>query len=213
MRFLAPAAAALILACASNASAQGLDETFDPHAQNPSPESSSGLAPGSTIAERNRITNRGMIYSPPTEQRLVDKGRIEPTRPAVGTTTVTAAEYGAETRARPHRTLLITGGAIFVGTYAASVVVGATLSEDADRNLIVPVAGPWIALAERHCGLGDCGFYEDVNDWGLIASGVLQAAGIGLMITSLFIEEPRHRTHAKVRVVPMGAGVGALGTF
>lgn len=212
MRFLAPAAVALILAWSPAAGAQARDETFDPHAQNPSPDSSSGVDPGTTVAERNRITNRGMIYAAPTEQRLVARGRIEPS-PAVGTTTTTAAEIGAERTSRPNRTLLVTGGAIFLGTYAASAVVGGILSEDADRNLVIPVAGPWIALGNRDCGLGECGFYEDVNAWALIASGVLQGAGIALAISSLFIAEPRERTQAKVRVVPIGAGVGAIGTF
>lgn len=204
MRILAAAAAALTFAWSLPAAAQGPSE--DLHQPRPSPETSTGINPATT---------RGMDRMPepvsPNERRL-ESGRIEPS-PPVGTTTITAAQYGAETRARPNRTILVTGGAIFLGTYAASAIVGATVSEDADRHLVIPVAGPWMALGQRDCSLGECGFYEDINAWGLIASGFAQAAGLGLVIASLFIEEPRQRTHAKVRVVPMGAGVGALGTF
>lgn len=111
------------------------------------------------------------------------------------TTTVTSANWAQqehpEDRARPSRTLLLTGGAIFLGSYAASAIASAIVGTDGDRWLALPVAGPWIALGERQtsCGFGDCGFHEDVNLIGITASGVAQAAGLGLMLASLFVSE------------------------
>lgn len=205
MRFLAPAAAALITAVSVPSFAQGTPT--DLHDRNVSPESSTGVNPLTT-----RGTNRGM---PPMgsamETRVIEQQPSSSSR--VGTTTLTSAEVGAEERARPHRTLLLTGGAIFLGTYAASAIVGATVGTDADRNLAIPLAGPWIALGKRDCGIGECGFYEDVNGIALVTSGVAQAAGLALVITSLFVEETREHPRAKVRVVPIGAGLGAVGTF
>lgn len=154
------------------------------------------------------------------------------TYPASSTTT-TAATYDPyasadkESSFRPNRPMLITGGAIFLGSYAASAIVAGTSNTQADNDyLAIPVAGPWINLAERPCGLGDCGSREDVNQALIIGSGVAQAAGIGLMVASLFVPENKERTVAKsakvvakpeVKVVPLqlrsGGGFGAIGTF
>jgi hypothetical protein len=148
-------------------------------------------------------------------------------------TTTTAATYdpmvGAERSrsVRPNRPMLITGGSIFLGTYAASAVQGAISNTDADRNNFIPVAGPWMNLSERQCNLGDCGTREDVHNLLIIGSGVAQAVGVGLSIASLFVPEERDRYEAKAKekkvakpqmtVTPVslqgGGGLGAFGTF
>lgn len=152
------------------------------------------------------------------------------------TTTTTAAEYqegvGAERGGytyRPNRALLATGAGIFVATYAASAIVAASNDRDYDDKLFIPVVGPWLDLADRPCGLGDCGTAEDWNQALLIGSGVLQGGGIALALISLAVPEHRETTVAsarerslaaakpKVKVTPInlrgGGGVGAVGTF
>lgn len=153
------------------------------------------------------------------------------------TTTTTAAEYqeavGAEKagyKVRPNTAVLATGAAMLVLPYAAGAIVAASNDRDYDDKLWWPVAGPWIDLADRPCGLGDCGTAEDWNQALLIGSGVLQGAGVLLMITSAFVPETRKSetvasarekslaaAKPKVNVTPInvrgGGGVGAVGTF
>lgn len=149
---------------------------------------------------------------------------------ATSTTTITSAEYyegvGAEKPSwSPNKPLLGLGSALFVGTYGASVIVGAASGNDADKKLFIPVVGPWIDMGERSCGFGQCNATEDFNNALLVASGVAQAAGIGFVVASLFVpDSSSSRSIAKappkpeVHVLPTsfgraGAGVGAVGTF
>jgi hypothetical protein len=217
MRTLAASAAiALSLAWSSSSAAQEADL----HTQSVSPEASRGVNPGTT-----RGLNRGL---PGAASAVEPRPEVEGDARSV--TTTTAATWGApEARpdvdrptqtvtSTPNRTLLFTGSAIFLGTYVASAIVGTTVGTDADENLAIPVVGPWIALGERSCTFGECGLHEDVNVLGLIASGVAQAAGIGLAITSLFVSEARPVKTSGVRLAPMavgraGAGIGAGGAF
>jgi hypothetical protein len=154
------------------------------------------------------------------------------------TTTTTGAEYqenvGAERAGytyRPNRALLATGAGIFIASYGASAIVAASNDNTSDDNLFIPVAGPWIDLADRPCGLFDCGSTEDWNQVLLIGSGVAQGAGVALALLSLVVPEhheaaiakatPRERSlaasKAKVQVTPInvrgGGGFGAIGTF
>jgi hypothetical protein len=131
---------------------------------------------------------------------------------------------------KPNRSMLITGSVIFLGTYAGSATVGAFSDTKGDKNLSIPVVGPWIDVAERDCKLGDCTTREDVNIVHLIGSGAAQAAGLGILIGSFFVHErkdgrpaPQPKTlpdggaSAKVQILPLGlragAGIGAFGTF
>ncbi len=153
-------------------------------------------------------------------------------------TTTTAATYdpmvSAERRERsyrPNRPMLVTGSAILIGTYAGTAIQGAVSDTSADRNNLIPIAGPWINMGERQCQLGDCDTREDLHNVLLIGSGVGQAVGLGLTIASLFVSEDRDE-YAKARRTPQvakvkvpelhvlpvsmgrgGAGLGAVGTF
>ncbi len=156
------------------------------------------------------------------------------TTPIYNTTTTTQATYdpmvSADTereQIRPNRPLLITGGAIFAGSYLASVISAAQSDTKGDNNLYIPVVGPWIDMGNRDCGFGDCGSREDVNNALLLGSGVLQGAGAALLIASVFVPENRERVSVsaakkpvakpEVKVLPIslraGAGIGAVGTF
>ncbi len=142
--------------------------------------------------------------------------------------TVTADAEGGKYKVRPNRPMLITGSAIFLGSYAATAVQGAVSDLDADRKNLIPVAGPWINMSERPCNLGDnCSTGENVNNLLLIGSGVAQGAGIAIAIASLFVPETKERSSMTSKAAPAkpelrfmpgqmgrgGAGAFAVGTF
>jgi hypothetical protein len=167
----------------------------------------------------------------PPQTIVVQQPPAQPT----GTTTTTAAPYippGGEqysertVEKRPNGTLLSTGVGLFVVSYVPSIIAGAVSDRDADKNLFIPVVGPWLDLGDRGCDTRECGSREDINKAMIITSGVVQGAGVLLGIGSLIIPESskveERRGVAKaykpeVRVSPLsfgaGAGVGAVGRF
>lgn len=222
MRFHAAAAATLISSFALAWSSPGrADEVQrDLHDPSVSPESSSGINPGTT-----RQIDRGL----PSRWTTIESAEARDPHVAyapqgVSTTTTTGAAwdpaYGAVEGggAGPNRSLLIGGAALFLGTYAASALTGAIVGTEEDEHLVVPLVGPWLALGERSCAWGECGFHGDVNIMGLVASGVAQAAGLGIALTSFFVSERRETPRARLDILPVGmgragAGLGASGTF
>lgn len=116
---------------------------------------------------------------------------------------------------RPNRPLLITGGAIFVGTYATTAAIAA--AEDRNKDLYLPVVGPWLHLADLP---DDTDTLETVLTAG---SGVLQGVGVLMTAASFFIPEkvPAATIQAgnfKMNVAPTAfgrasGGIGATGTF
>ncbi len=160
-----------------------------------------------------------------------------PTSPASTTTTTSADSASSAARGTavtpsnadtvtlydkrtPNRAYLITGGALLIGTYATTAAFAGANGPVGDKDLYIPVVGPWINIANRSCQ-GDCP--HETRDVVLIAgSGVLQGVGAAMVLTSFFIPEkvPTARITAgpvKMQVTPtagMGAGgVGAFGTF
>jgi hypothetical protein len=152
---------------------------------------------------------------------------------AVGTTTTTAAPYAppgerfAERTIErsPNRPLLGTGTGLFLMSYAPAAVIGAMSSRDDDRRLLIPVAGPWMDLEQRQCGARNrCPPDEDMNKALLVASGIVQGAGVLMILGGLIVPETttvqeRERLAKKpsVKFLPVslgaGAGVGAIGRF
>ena len=112
---------------------------------------------------------------------------------------------------------------MFVLSYGASVVAGAVSDRDSDKNLFIPVAGPWMDLADRNCDSRPCGGNENVAKAMIITSGIVQGAGVLFGLGSLIIPESTSTTTkrttntAEVKVLPVsfgsGAGVGAVGRF
>ncbi len=150
-----------------------------------------------------------------------------------GQTTTTAAPYapppqGQEMYAEkstshyPNKTLLSTGIGLFVLSYAPTAIAGAVSSRDEDRNLFIPVVGPWMDLGERNAPGGRS---EDVAKGMIITSGIVQGAGVLLAVGSLVIPETTSTTEKsqvaqnkpEVKVLPVsfgaGAGLGAVGRF
>jgi hypothetical protein len=123
-------------------------------------------------------------------------------------------------RQRPNRPLLITGGLLLVATYGTTAAIVGANGEKPDRDLYIPVAGPWINVADRSC-TGDCGDHK--RDTVLIVgSGVLQGVGALMVISSFLIPEKVAKAQitagpVKMQVAPTGnrggGGIGAFGTF
>lgn len=139
------------------------------------------------------------------------------TTSATSTTTTTSApittpidrpSYELKENRRPNRPLLITGGAIFAGTYATTAIVQAA-NNGPDQNLYIPVVGPWLHLADREGNEGRTGETILVG-----ASGVLQGVGVGMMLMSAIIPEKRSVGTISAGPVKMMVGPGgAAGTF
>jgi hypothetical protein len=121
----------------------------------------------------------------------------------------------------PNRPILITGAALLVGSYVPTVAIQAAEGRPEDKDLYIPVVGPWITLANRDCN-GTC--ENETRDTALmVTSGILQGAGAALTIASFFIPEKVEAAKiqagpATVQVLPSrvgsaGYGVGAVGTF
>lgn len=189
--------------------------------------STSTTAPGATTPSTTTTTTQPTYVQQPAPVVVQQPA-------ATSTTTTTAAPYyppGSDTsertiERRPNRTLLSTGVGIFVVSYGASAVAGAISDRESDKNLFIPVVGPWMDLADRNCGGADpCGNREDINKAMIITSGVVQGAGVLMALGSLIIPETtsvtEKRTTAKnkpsVAVSPVsfgaGAGLGAIGRF
>jgi len=161
----------------------------------------------------------------------------------VGTTTTTAADTGSSVTetpppatimepreadtvtayrsVRPNRPLLITGGLLLVATYVPTGAIAATEGRAVeDSNLMIPVVGPWLNLADRRCdGCED----ETTNVTLIVGSGILQGIGAGMAIMSFFV--PEKMAAATIQAGPMkfqvaptqvgrtGMGLGTVGTF
>lgn len=116
---------------------------------------------------------------------------------------------------RPNKAYLFTGGALLLGSYVPTAVLTAT--EDEDRSMFIPVAGPWLALADRPDDA------DTTTTALIIGSGVLQGAGAILTAASFFIPEkvPAATIQAgdmKFHMTPMAngrgsAGIGAVAKF
>jgi hypothetical protein len=126
---------------------------------------------------------------------------------------------------RPNSALLSSGITGLAVPYLASVIVAATSEHPGDHNLYIPVAGPWMDLADRHCEVGTECHNEGLYKGLLIANGIFQGLG-ALQIAGAFIfpetitvtSAARRSTRtASVRVSPTtvgsGYGLAAVGAF
>lgn len=124
----------------------------------------------------------------------------------------------------PNRLLLATGGASFAFAYAGAAWVGATSSRSADRPLLIPFAGPWVALRAHVAAACDatttpCG-QQTTYAALTVADGLMQAAGavqIALAFLHRDLQEAREPV-ARMAIAPSrppggGLGVSAVGEF
>jgi hypothetical protein len=157
--------------------------------------------------------------------------------PAPVQPTYTGPAYGGPTYAgprgpehiytRPNGPLITSGLFTFGAAYVPAVIVAGESSRAADRNLYIPVAGPWIDMANRQaCGREggpSCGA-ETTNKVLLGVSGVAQGAGAAMTLLGLFTSERHdvapvaaHADKPTIQVSPAsvgsGYGIGAVGTW
>jgi hypothetical protein len=125
----------------------------------------------------------------------------------------------------PNSALLSSGLFVFGVPYLTSVVVAATSSRPEDKNLYIPVVGPWLDFAQRE----DCGSIgqrscdnETVNKVLLGADGILQGLGALQIVGAFLMPETRTvttvATEPRIMVGPTrvgrtGYGLAAAGTF
>jgi hypothetical protein len=128
----------------------------------------------------------------------------------------------AEEEVRPNPLLLGSGAATIVASYAPALVVAATSDHKGDKNLFIPVAGPWIDLANRGCGPGEtikCGT-TPLEAVGLVGMGLSHAAGVAQLALSFAVPQYRPAvtvgsTRIDVAPTPLagGFGISAAGRF
>ena len=118
----------------------------------------------------------------------------------------------------PNPLLLTSGAATFAFGYGAAAWVGATSTLSTDRPLLLPFAGPWLALATRGPCEGTtggiCG-HERTYDGLLVADGLVQLAGVA-QIALAFLRRDLRTVHEPVatttrwKITPTRASGGGL---
>jgi len=163
-----------------------------------------------------------VVTEPSQPQTTVVTPPAQP--PAQQTIVAVPQERERATAGGPNPTLLMSGLFTFGIPYGISVVVAAESTRDGDKNLFVPVVGPWIAYAtEGRCDVTDTSCGRTTGAKVLLAGdGILQAIG-GIELIAAFLVAPSRTvasspTAPRVMVAPTrigqtGYGLGAAGTF
>ena len=197
------ASCALCLASATPAYAQETPQADDPPPAPPSPSS--------TAPETEPEDSQPAPQSEPLPT---------PSGPSTGRApeTVEGRVY-----LRPHRSLVVLGLGLFGIAFTASAIAGGVSDRPSDRWLLAPVVGPWIDLSKRDRSVRPCGSNDDVAKSFIVASGLVQAAGLGVLVWGLLVPEiietrvvaPKQGSTVSITPTTLagGAGVAALGTF
>lgn len=161
-----------------------------------------------------------------TASLLAASARAE--APATDTSTAIAARAGEENPMRyppsSVRVPLILGGLGFTAAvYGASAGLAAAWPDAPGvQSLYLPVAGPWMALAENRCPTGeaDCGAILYVRGALEALSGLAQLSGLvialeGIVTTTEAASGGRRASTVRVvpTVSPSVAGLAVHGTF
>jgi hypothetical protein len=174
---------------------------------------------------------RSLPSTPPDPAGAADSA--EPAAPTSTTTTTAAFTTGPssstvhdlptiETESPINRALMVTGLVLFAGSYATAAGVAYASSRPEDqKNLYIPIVGPWVDIAQRDCVARPC--TQQSLDTALLAvDGVVQGLGALGVLTSLFVPEKTTRHWyligdavqvAPTRVGILGYGLGASGKF
>lgn len=127
-------------------------------------------------------------------------------------------------RQTPNSDVIVGGAFLFTGAYSFSAVVAGTSDIRADERLWIPVAGPWMDLAERPgCGARarapSCD-NEPVNRALLVTSGIVQGVGVLQMLggfmfpkTEVVMLEGRRGVHVVPTAAGSAVGLTAVGAF
>lgn len=137
---------------------------------------------------------------------------------ALGVSTSALARDEQTVVTTPNRALLYSGVGTLGAAYVPAFVVAVESPRPVDRNLYIPVAGPWIDLANRGCS----GCSEDrVNKVLLVVDGVFQGIGALNIVGAFLFPQVNvvafgHSTPVALRPSRMpngGYGVWASGEF
>jgi hypothetical protein len=139
---------------------------------------------------------------------------------AMSTSSAFAQGDRVREKIRPNRPLLYTGAGVIAASYIPPVIVAATSDRAADKKLFIPVAGPWLDLADRGgCAPNSCeteGIYKAL----LVTTGIAHIVGSGLIVSSFIVPEERVRTTAATKPVLLpvrmgkdGVGLSLSGVF
>jgi hypothetical protein len=152
------------------------------------------------------------------ERRLRPASLVEPTYVEPTVVEAERSEY-----AGPSRGMLFTGIGLFGVSYGAALIVASTSNLDADDHMVVPIAGPWMNLADRPSRSSPDvdRDRETTNRVLIVADGIGQALGAGLIVGSFLFPERRttvrqvasHEVHIVPMTGPGGHGVAAIGHF
>ncbi len=143
-----------------------------------------------------------------------------PPMPAPAPGTVTTQETTSQPTG-PSMAMIASGLVVFGVAYVPAVVAGSTSKLDADRTLLVPLAGPWIDLAQRPgCSPASQCNAENTNKVLLVLDGIFQGAGaltvLGGLLTTVHetttvqqtAEQPTPASGLTVRLLPASVGSG-----
>jgi hypothetical protein len=125
----------------------------------------------------------------------------------------------AETYTGPNRSLIGTGIVTLGLSYVPAVIVASKSPQPADRHLFVPVAGPWLNLANRPaCGAETIACdAETTNKVLLGVDGIFQGIGVLTTLAGFFTPEREAEIAASqtgkpsVHVTPARIGAGGYG--
>jgi hypothetical protein len=128
-----------------------------------------------------------------------------------------AAEVGTR-YAGPNRSLIGTGLFLFGASYIPVAIVAGISSHPGDQHLYVPVAGPWLDIADRGRCAGPslaCDI-ETSNKIGLAISGVFQGLGVLAVLGGFAMPEEQTVANSaqhkpSVHVAPARMGQGGYG--
>jgi hypothetical protein len=149
----------------------------------------------------------------------------------MGVTSIASAQDVTASQTRPSQAMLSSGAFALGVPYVASIIVAAESPHPGDKDLYVPVAGPWMDLSDRHCAFGERCNNEGLYKGLLIANGIFQGLGALEIVGAFLFPETvtvttaaqRSLDHsaapklASLHVGPSGIGSGyglvALGAF
>ncbi|MFZ5446741.1 MAG: hypothetical protein ACOZQL_42535 [Myxococcota bacterium] len=183
---------AIFLVCVVSLGAWAQDESLTPPPP-PPPESAVAPAPATPPSTVSRPR------SPRSPERLALESPVPP-----GFHEVTAVRKG----------MLIAGLAIFGGTYASSVYIGAMSGA---AWAFVPVVGPFVLGAQLLANPGgSLPFFSGIFGVALMAVGAAQAAGLTMTIISLAVPHrwmERDQPAATLRLELTPGGLALAGRF
>jgi hypothetical protein len=133
-----------------------------------------------------------VVQTPPPQTEVVQPAPAQPS--VVGTApqgTVTREKTTSEASG-PSMGMVASGIGIFALSYIPAIVVAGESNLGADKNLYVPIVGPWIDLGQRPgCTASDCNG-ENTAKVAIVVDGVFQAVGAISLIGGLLT--PAHET-------------------